>query len=92
MRLVGYSNPVADPVAGCLTIGAGTGFLPSLALPCPCLDYLAQKGVFLTTESLERAAISVRRRSLWPFGAGTVVSNRLESLLFAFYVESTAIQ
>ncbi len=52
-RLVGYLNSVADPVAGGLTIGAGTGFLSSLALPCPCLDYLAQKGIFLNTESLE---------------------------------------
>jgi hypothetical protein len=52
-QLVGYLNLVADPVAGGLTIGAGTGFLSSLVLPCPCLDYLAQKGVFLNMESLE---------------------------------------
>jgi hypothetical protein len=48
---------VADPVTGGLTIGltigAGTGSLSSLVLPCPCLDYLVQKGIFLNTESLE---------------------------------------
>jgi hypothetical protein len=52
-RLVGYSNAITNPVAGSLTIGASTGFLSSLALPCPCLYYLAQKGVFLNMESLE---------------------------------------
>jgi hypothetical protein len=53
VRLVGYLNSVTNPVAGSLTVAAGTGFLSSLALPCPCLDYLAEKGVFLNTESLE---------------------------------------
>jgi hypothetical protein len=52
-RLIGYSYSVADPVVGSLTVGAGAGLLSCLTLPCPCSDYLAQKGIFLNAEPLE---------------------------------------